>query len=116
MMTSKYVGPDDGEADEPKTESPTLPGIRKPRLTTIAVTLREFLAALDTIPLPSARGAGFRAPEEGGSDRPFEMTRPPRNVNPHAPTIPLPASQKSGPRRNAKPSSKSTPADSKRKR
>ena len=116
MMTSKYVGPDDGEADEPKTESPTLPGIRKPRLTTSAVTLRELPAALDTIPLPSARGAGFRAPEEGGSDRPFEMTRPPRDVNPHAPTIPLPASQKSGPRRNAKPSGKSTPADSKRKR
>jgi hypothetical protein len=115
MMTSKYVGPDDGEADEPKTESPTLPGIRKPRLTTSAVTLRELPAALDTIPLPSTRGAGFRAPEEGGSDRPFEMMRA-RDVNPHAPTMPLPASQKSGPRRNEKPSGKSTPAANKRKR
>lgn len=118
MMTSSIP---EGPEDDAKhgSESETLPGIRKARVTTSAVTLRELPAATDTVPLPSTRGVGFRAPEEGGSDRPFELARPPRDVNPHAPTIPLPASQKSGPRRNSKSSksSKSSPsAPSKRGR
>jgi len=100
-MTSKFVGPDNGDVTEASRPSPTVPVVGKTNAS--AVTLRELPAATDTAPLPSTRGVGFRAPEEGGSDRPFDIVRPAR-ANPLSRTMPPPT--KSGAR--GKPSTKSS--------
>lgn len=115
MMTSTTDGPNDDEPAAPETESPTTPGIRKARVTASAVTVRELPAAVATVQLSVTRGAGFRAPEEGGSDRPFDVVRQSRAVNPRAPTLPAPA-QRTAPSSKSSPMEKATVPSNKRKR
>ncbi len=116
MMTSKILGPDDDDATEAPSQSPTVPGIRRARVTASAVTMRELPAAMDTVPLPSLRGAGFRAPEEGGSERPFDTVRASREVNPHARTMPAPSKSSARGKQATKSTGKSAPGSDRRKR
>lgn len=95
MTMSSNHEPPDNAAQLPSTELAP-PSERKRRVAASATTLPALPAASDTIPLPSTRTAGFRAPEEGSTDRPFEMG-PPREVGPFQPAS-AKSSRKSGPR------------------
>ena len=114
-MTSTFQGPNEDGAVVPASESPTNPRVRKARVTASAVTIRELPAAVDTAELPATRGPGFRAPEEGGSDRPFDAVRPARGANPLAPTLPARA-QRTTPQSKSSPMEKPSSPSNRRKR